>query len=511
MSSFETFVNTELPRRPTMLLPALVGGYDGDPNLPGAPAILQNSPTGTYYLQSSGALSIKNSTSPGTWAAVGSGGGGTPDPVAVVRRAQAPFQITVDPVNGNDSPSNDGSVTPLKTLEALCARLPHAHHKGTAYSLNDVASSTTRYVRVLLKAGTHALPADPDGYPLPVDFSNVMIYGETELKVAFVIDSYSDDDMKVHQPAGNSAWVADEHVGKILRLPYLTAFYDYFIIANDSHSLTVAFSGTGYGAYWTPGTAVEIHELKSKIVGPRYFHVTKGNDGKYAGGFYGVEFDASATPNQIFFDQYGGRLAFNSCLVRGGTGTYFAYQEGVAAEIALNGCMFLNCSVGVESYGGYVIVQDVALVNGFIGISGRMHTILDIRGCLVTRNQSYGFWCDRGMDANWIYGGALYCLSTGCIWGFVGGNGALVADGGYLVLAAGKAPDSVFQLNRFGRIVLNYWSIEALIPSNTIQFNPWAGPGGPPVSMSYADFETLYDGYYDWGWDTIVMKGRTST
>lgn len=52
MSSFETFVNTELPRRPTLLTSdAGSANYDGDPNDGAAPVIFQLAPKGTLYLR----------------------------------------------------------------------------------------------------------------------------------------------------------------------------------------------------------------------------------------------------------------------------------------------------------------------------------------------------------------------------------------------------------------------------------------------------------------------------
>lgn len=70
MSAFEDFVNLELPRRPT-LLNYEITGYDGDPNGGGAPAIVQNSPKGTLFLQNTGfILWIKRSGTAATWSSL---------------------------------------------------------------------------------------------------------------------------------------------------------------------------------------------------------------------------------------------------------------------------------------------------------------------------------------------------------------------------------------------------------------------------------------------------------
>lgn len=72
---FENFVNLELPRRPA-LLTLEITTYDDDPNLGGAPTMLQIAPKGTFFLQDTGAvLWRKETATPGTWSIVGAGGG----------------------------------------------------------------------------------------------------------------------------------------------------------------------------------------------------------------------------------------------------------------------------------------------------------------------------------------------------------------------------------------------------------------------------------------------------
>lgn len=71
---FEEFVNRELPRRSALLTVAITG-YDGDPNDPGAPAIIQSSPLGTFYQQESPATFWRKNPA-GSWDQVAAGGGG---------------------------------------------------------------------------------------------------------------------------------------------------------------------------------------------------------------------------------------------------------------------------------------------------------------------------------------------------------------------------------------------------------------------------------------------------
>lgn len=70
---FENFVNTELPRRPALLTQWLTS-YDGDPNDGMAPLVIQNSPIGTFYLQTTGSVLWQRKTSSATsWEVVGGG------------------------------------------------------------------------------------------------------------------------------------------------------------------------------------------------------------------------------------------------------------------------------------------------------------------------------------------------------------------------------------------------------------------------------------------------------
>ena len=115
MSQFEDFVNLELPKRPPMLTLAN-SGFDGDPNTGSPPAGIANAPQGTFFFQNTGnVLWIKDSSSPGTWAMVGSGGGGGGG-------TQSPLTWHVE-TSGNDT-TGDGSVgAPFATPTGALAKL----------------------------------------------------------------------------------------------------------------------------------------------------------------------------------------------------------------------------------------------------------------------------------------------------------------------------------------------------------------------------------------------------
>jgi hypothetical protein len=108
MSAFEDYVNLELPRRSTLLTKALTGGYDANPNLGGAPSILQNAPNGAWFYEETADIWWrKRESTPGTWTdtTVSGGGGGftrieevfTPTP------AQTVFTLSGAPATPNDT------------------------------------------------------------------------------------------------------------------------------------------------------------------------------------------------------------------------------------------------------------------------------------------------------------------------------------------------------------------------------------------------------------------------
>lgn len=114
MSAFEDFVNLELPKRPPMLTLANTS-YDGDPNGGGAPVVVANAPAGTFFFRNTGfILYLKDTSAPGSWAVVGSGGGGTGTTSPLTWRVET---------TGNDS-TGDGSIgAPFATPTGALAKL----------------------------------------------------------------------------------------------------------------------------------------------------------------------------------------------------------------------------------------------------------------------------------------------------------------------------------------------------------------------------------------------------
>jgi hypothetical protein len=109
-TEFENFVNTELPRRSAFLYPAIVSGYDNDPNLVGAPDTLKNAPKGTwYYEETANKWWRKRSSASADWSDQTAGGG-----TGVVDQREEVFTPslgqTVFNLSATPNPANDTSV-----------------------------------------------------------------------------------------------------------------------------------------------------------------------------------------------------------------------------------------------------------------------------------------------------------------------------------------------------------------------------------------------------------------
>ena len=427
-----------------------------------------------------------------------------PIPHTDVRRVvEGPYRITVDPVLGDDSEWNDGTVTPLKTLDALFKRLPKAINRDF-YPYWTQAAPGLPVVDVVLKAGTHEIAADLlNPYAtVSVDFSNVNIMGELASIDSFTIDSWSNDNTVLHKPAGDPAWVADALVGKLLALDYSGTLYYYWIIANGTHDLTFTTDWTGWPTEAPVGTVVTLHELATKWVGPRPVLAT-GDHAQGGGGFNFIFFDGSDKPAPWFFSHNTGSLAFNTCLLKGTGGTghfYFGDTSSPVALEMLTNCMFLNHYPGISTYNGHFIINNVVAVNTARMFETRFHTTIDLRGSLYMRNSSDLIFNARGCRGFWTYPGYYWFLNSGGVWSYVNiVESFLTAEGGGELLD-GKAPSGVFFLSSGNRLCLKFWTLEALIPGNTLGFGGYNPGGVPAVYMSAADLKNVYGGHYDFGW-----------
>lgn len=107
MSAYEDYVNLEMPRRST-LLTKVITGYDADPNLGGAPAILQEAPLGTWFYEEGGNTWWRKRDAGATdWVDMTPGGGpggfNRREQTFVPTLGQTVFTLTAAPVTPNDT------------------------------------------------------------------------------------------------------------------------------------------------------------------------------------------------------------------------------------------------------------------------------------------------------------------------------------------------------------------------------------------------------------------------
>lgn len=107
MGAFEDFMVLEMGRRSALLTKAITG-YDADPNLGGAPAILQGSPLGTwFYEETSDKWWRKINATPTGWvdqtAAPGGGAFDRREETFIPTPAQTLFTLAATPVTANDT------------------------------------------------------------------------------------------------------------------------------------------------------------------------------------------------------------------------------------------------------------------------------------------------------------------------------------------------------------------------------------------------------------------------
>ena len=106
MGAYEDFVALELPRRSALLTKAITS-YDADPNLGGAPAIIQGAPLGTwFYEETANRWWRRRGAAPTTWSDQTGGGGGAFDrreQTFTPTLGQTVFTLAASPATPNDT------------------------------------------------------------------------------------------------------------------------------------------------------------------------------------------------------------------------------------------------------------------------------------------------------------------------------------------------------------------------------------------------------------------------
>ena len=323
------YVNANMPLRPILWKwdnPDVA--YDGDPNDGGAPTILNLSPAGTFYTQSTGERWIKEVI--GAW--------GVSDASSLNY-----VTFTVDPVLGDDA--NDGITAPIKTL-LRASQMVHGKHG----------------IRFLLKAGIHRitdvyqLPSSPAEAPSEVCFgsisSTVTLQGEVAIDDTFVVLSQVNN--IITKDGSSSDWTPGEHVGRYIYWtlnfgpPYGVFSFRVPIINNTATELEVAAYDT-----WPPGappavaSSVDITHpttiIKPPISGSGFDNALKTEGFVY---YRDIEFDGE-DGLWIFADynKQPGSIRIEGCTFKDVT-----YGLQTTSFLNITSCHFKNMTYGAILY-----------------------------------------------------------------------------------------------------------------------------------------------------------------
>jgi hypothetical protein len=445
-----------------------------------------------------------------TWFFTSFGWKPTPNEFTATNRS-APFEFVVDPVNGDDSPGNDGLLAPLKTLDELMKRLPN---RSTQRDATDV-------IRVLLKAGVHALPST-DGLAndfqfLVRDMPGIDFVGETSAPThSFVVDSYSLEGMKIHKPAGDPAWVVDELVGKWFDYQFSIDYgppwgvysyrYRFPVIANDTHSITVMWQpdATVGGVGWVPppdvGDTINLADMATVIQGPRLWYV----NGSGPVTFSVCKIDGAAMPYGFgYVDNCD--LSFNECHLFGNSGWYpptssmlflarqnchLSFGQCLIEEVY--GMIYTQYPTSRVTFGNVAVLNSLRLTEGYLGEIVAWGSILMLRNAgdvfFMSRDQHGILWCDSIYFDNPMGGGW-----SGALWELANPNVRLDVMGNCRVID-GKSPGTWVNSVGYGNRVrfAQGFSAECSTPANSFK-----GPNG--FTSSIADLKSVYGGEIDFG------------
>lgn len=333
MTAFEDFVTRELSRQSTHLTANLCEDYTGDPNDSAAPAIVQNSPVGTWFLKEEDPYIWYRKNKNGVW--------------VTYTGTLSDTTIYVDPVNGSDT--NPGtSDNPIKT-----------HKKAS-----ELIGLATWGVVVQYLAGD--IPIDINNTS---EFTERALFGGKDLPVyyrgtqtieeSFTVLSVDSSGLIIQKDTSTPNWTAGEHAGKLADIGWVRPV---MVADNTVDKIQVTYNSNqlGSGSVSPPAisSSVDIINLDSQFVA--------GNSNRVnISGYATLEY-IKLNGLSVYADSADG---FNLRWANALNGTRLAIGQGGAL---LNFCYIkdaLSYAAGVETYGsGNLTIQNTCFDNCSIGV-----------------------------------------------------------------------------------------------------------------------------------------------
>lgn len=343
MTSFQDFVNRELPRRSAHLTVELTG-YDDDPNDSAAPAIITSSPKGTWYLRETPYNTWYRKNADGVW------------------EFNLADQVTiyVDATSGDDA--NPGtSTSPVQTFKR--------------------ASQLVANVRwgciVNFAAGSYPVDVDnpSDFYeqgvlgndPYPVNLQGAITTEET-----FNIDAVNSTGLQITKTG--AGWIPGEHIGKFLDIG--NSFFSLCIANNTVDTLEVIYSSNsipgGTQAALTVSQEVSITRFDSTIIRgneiwlnilstaiikflkfDNLWLVSKFSNVTYLSCHFSNECRLLAGSN----GQVGRAFVAYSYIEDGANGTGIETDVG---RVSTQNCCFRDCDIAIDVWNGTAQISNVS-------------------------------------------------------------------------------------------------------------------------------------------------------
>lgn len=363
MTAFEDFVSAELPRRRTLLKSSDGDvSFDGDPNDPSAPAIIQGSPLGTWYHRASNDIFYKRHLN--RWR--------PEDEVST-------FDIYVNPTTGDDNAVGD-STRPIATLKELAARSP-IFAKGA-----NVFLSAGQH-KIADNSATGVVDALIQQYPRPNLRTTLTVQGSTSTYATVNATSVLNNVMNV-----SDTLTPGEMVGKYILATSGATLREKWVRSNDASSITFNSTPSAWGGNTTlPTGSVDVLQLDTRITPPDTNQTNGANRFYYFGGiaFTLIDFDGPGQSFGVLGMANDSSIAeFNAVRIQN-------WNTGLIAPNALvRNCYFQDCLATGALLGGLsTLAADNAFVDCRYCIGQGSPGLAADRGTLQT-SSICAFWVD---------------------------------------------------------------------------------------------------------------------